>query len=349
MKTIITFLIILSAQASFSQLALTNQYNPVPGDIDSYAICDTTNISQGPAGANQVWSFLNLTKIDTSDIHFVTSSSTPYSAQFTSSNTASTNDNSSYTYFTTSASNILFNGSGGPGLVVPYTDPQLYMQYPFSFNSTFTDNFGCSYIANGTPTVRTGSTTVTGDAWGTINLPIGSFANALRIKYIITTKDSSNPGTPVVTITTNTSYVWMVPGKKYPVFEIVYSTLTFNGILFASLKTVNYNPRSAPIGIQQISSEVPQDFSLGQNYPNPFNPSTKIKFEIPSGSNSRTDMVSLIIYDILGKQIKTLVSQQLQPGTYEVDFEGSGLPSGTYYYRLTAGGFSETKKLTLVK
>lgn len=350
MKTIITtIIIILSVSNSFSQLTLTSQYNPVPGDIDSYAICDTANISQGPAGANQVWSFLNLVKIDTSDVHFVTSSSTPYSAQFTTSNLASTNNNSSYNYFTTSAVNILFNGNGAPGMVVSYTNPQLFMQYPFSYNTNFTDNFGCNYISNGTLTVRTGSTTVTGDAWGTINLPIGSFTNALRVKYIITTKDSSNPGTPVVFITSNTSYVWFVPGRKYPVFEIVYSTLTFNGVLFASSKTINYNSRSTPIGIQQISGEVPQDFSLSQNYPNPFNPSTKIKFEIPAESIIQTDMVSLIIYDILGKQIKTLVDQQLSPGTYEVDFEGSRLPSGTYFYRLTAGGYTKTKKLTLVK
>ena len=101
MKTIITFIIILSAHISYSQLTMTNQYNPAAGDIDSYAICDTNNISQGPAGANQVWNFPTLIKIDTSDVHFVTSASTPYSAQFSSSNLASTNDNSSYNYFTT--------------------------------------------------------------------------------------------------------------------------------------------------------------------------------------------------------------------------------------------------------
>ena len=282
MKTIIIFILtIVSSHISFSQLTMTNQYNPVVGDIDSYAICDTANITQGSSGANQVWSFLNLVKIDTSDVHFVTSASTPYSGQFASSNIASTNDNSSYNYFTSSASNILFNGNGAPGLVVSYTNPQLYMQYPFSFNTNFTDNFGCNYISNGSPTVRTGTINVNGDAWGTINLPVGSFTNALRVKYVITTKDSSNPGSPVVSITSNTSYVWFVPGKKFPVFEIVYSTLTFNGILFASTKTINYNPRSTPIGIHQISTEVPRDFSLSQNYPNPFNPSTKIKFQIP--------------------------------------------------------------------
>jgi hypothetical protein len=352
MKTIFTFIIILSAHISFSQLTMTNQYNPVAGDIDSYAICDTINISQGPAGANQVWNFLTLTKIDTSDVHFVTSASTPYAGQFASSNIASTNDNTSYTYFTTSTSNIFFNGSASPGLIVPYTNPQLYMQYPFTYNTSFSDNFGCNYIVNGTPTVRTGTTSVNGDAWGTINLPVGSFTNALRVKYIISTKDSSNPGAPVVTITTNTSYVWFIPGKKFPVFEVVYSTLTFNGILFASTKTINYNPRSTPIGIHQISTEVPRDFSLSQNYPNPFNPSTKIKFSIPLSrgvSEGRGVFTSITVYDNLGKQVETLVNQQLSPGTYEADFEGSRLSSGTYYYRLTAGNYSETKKLTLVK
>lgn len=95
MKTIIIFILtIVSSHISFSQLTMTNQYNPVVGDIDSYAICDTANITQGSSGANQVWSFLNLVKIDTSDVHFVTSASTPYSGQFASSNIASTNDSS---------------------------------------------------------------------------------------------------------------------------------------------------------------------------------------------------------------------------------------------------------------
>ncbi len=345
MKTIITFIIlILSAHNSFSQLTMTNQYNPVAGDIDSYAICDTTNISQDPAGTNQIWNFLNLVKIDTSDVHFVTSASTPYSGQFASSNIASTNDNSSYNYFTTSASNILFNGNGAAGLVISYTNPQLYMQYPFTYNTSFSDNFGCNYVSNGTPTVRTGTINVSGDAWGTINLPVGSFSNALRVKYVISTKDSSNPGTPVVTITVNTSYVWFVPGKKYPVFEVVYSTLTFNGILFASSKTINYNPRSAPIGIHQISTEVPRDFSLSQNYPNPFNPSTKIKFSIPAALGVR-----LFVYDNLGREVAVLVDQKLSAGSFEVGWNAFDFPSGVYYYRLSTPDFSETKKLILIK
>jgi len=105
-------------------------------------------------------------------------------------------------------------------------------------------------------------------------------------------------------------------------------------------------------GIQQISSEIPQEFSLYQNYPNPFNPATTIKFNIPllrgvSGSAGRG--VSLIIYDITGKVISTLVNQPLNAGTYVVDYDASNLPSGVYFYKLVSGEYSESKRMVLVK
>ncbi len=92
---------------------------------------------------------------------------------------------------------------------------------------------------------------------------------------------------------------------------------------------------------------LPEEFSLSQNYPNPFNPTTKIKFTIPVGNENVRSL--LRIYDILGNEIATLVDEQKQSGTYEVEFNGSGLSSGIYFYRLTAGNFSITKQMMLVK
>lgn len=111
--------------------------------------------------------------------------------------------------------------------------------------------------------------------------------------------------------------------------------------------TVRANVRRAPcltIGINPISSEIPEHFSLSQNYPNPFNPNTKIKIQI-----SKLSKVKLIVYDALGRQIETLVNEQLNPGTYEVDFDGSKYSSGIYFYKLVTDGFSDTKKMVLVK
>ena len=111
------------------------------------------------------------------------------------------------------------------------------------------------------------------------------------------------------------------------------------------LSTIN----GGSVFISKISSEIPKQFRLHQNYPNPFNPETKIRFEIPSDVKRKTSNVKLIIYDILGKEIVTLVNEQLQPGLYEVTFNGQNLSSGIYFYQLRLENFTDTKKLVLIK
>ncbi|MCP5061990.1 MAG: T9SS type A sorting domain-containing protein [Ignavibacteriae bacterium] len=86
------------------------------------------------------------------------------------------------------------------------------------------------------------------------------------------------------------------------------------------------------------------NYSLSQNYPNPFNPTTTISYSIPELSN-----ITLKVFDVLGKEIITLVSEQKLKGNYKIEFNASQLPSGTYFYRLQSGNFLETKKLILVK
>jgi len=88
-------------------------------------------------------------------------------------------------------------------------------------------------------------------------------------------------------------------------------------------------------------------FKLYQNFPNPFNPTTKIKFSIPTVKTPY--MASLRVFDVLGKEVTTLVNEEKSAGEYEVQFDGSGLPSGIYFYQLKAGDYVETKKLILLK
>ena len=103
------------------------------------------------------------------------------------------------------------------------------------------------------------------------------------------------------------------------------------------------------IGIHQISSNIPSEFSLSQNYPNPFNPTTKIKFSIPLVGVAYMRPVQMIVYDALGRKVTELVNHELSPGTYEVDFDAGNLSSGTYFYRLEAGDFIKTMKMIIVK
>ncbi len=98
-----------------------------------------------------------------------------------------------------------------------------------------------------------------------------------------------------------------------------------------------------------IMNYVPDNYSLFQNYPNPFNPVTKIKFQIPSDVRSQKSKVKIIIYDVLGKEILTLVNGELQPGSYEVTFDGSNYASGIYFYQLRSGDYINTRKMILLK
>jgi hypothetical protein len=97
-------------------------------------------------------------------------------------------------------------------------------------------------------------------------------------------------------------------------------------------------------GDETLPGKPPNLFVLRQNYPNPFNPTTTIKFELPRASH-----VSLVVYDILGRQVSVLVNERKDTGVYEVKFDGSSLASGVYFYRIQAGDYVATKKLLLMK
>jgi hypothetical protein len=106
----------------------------------------------------------------------------------------------------------------------------------------------------------------------------------------------------------------------------------------------NFNVKVGTVGVEQTSNGIPESFMLAQNYPNPFNPITSISFSLPEGQYT-----SLKVYNLLGEEVATLVEKELSAGTYKVDFDASMLPSGLYLYRLSAGQFTQSKKLMLVK
>jgi hypothetical protein len=101
---------------------------------------------------------------------------------------------------------------------------------------------------------------------------------------------------------------------------------------------------------------VPNEFHLEQNYPNPFNPTTNIEYRIPEpeptaryGAGMNYEFVTLKIFDILGQEVATLVNGMKKPGSYSVNFDGSKLSSGMYFYQLKAGNYSDIKKMVLMK
>jgi hypothetical protein len=114
------------------------------------------------------------------------------------------------------------------------------------------------------------------------------------------------------------------------------------------------------VGIEEYATNQVKEYKLSQNYPNPFNPATIIQYSIPAvaalspveGLNQNrtgSQQVTLKVYNILGKQVATLVNEQQRPGNYEVKWDAAGLATGVYFYTLRAGNFTDTKKLIVLK
>ncbi len=116
---------------------------------------------------------------------------------------------------------------------------------------------------------------------------------------------------------------------------------TYSGSLYLDNLRVSYPPQVTAVNSPEL---MPKDYSLSQNYPNPFNPTTVIRYQIPTGGN-----VILKVYDILGKEVKTLVSEYRNAGSYNVTFDGAKLASGVYIYTIRVNDFTASKKLILVK
>jgi len=114
---------------------------------------------------------------------------------------------------------------------------------------------------------------------------------------------------------------------------------------YVALDNVKVTGFESITDVQDTNTDiVPNNFELSQNYPNPFNPSTQINYSLPESGNVR-----LIIYDILGREVKTIVNEFQNAGSYSIDFNAGELSNGIYFYRLNAGGFSTTKKMILLK
>ncbi len=130
---------------------------------------------------------------------------------------------------------------------------------------------------------------------------------------------------------------------KYYLYEDNMSILS--GKYFYRLKQIDIDGNFEYSDVVEVTVSAPDNFSLDQNYPNPFNPSTTIKYSITGvASGFSLSQVVLKVYDVLGKEIKTLVNENLPAGIYEVEFDASEYPSGLYFYSITAGEFTQTRK-----
>ncbi|MCL6493715.1 MAG: T9SS type A sorting domain-containing protein [Ignavibacterium sp.] len=188
---------------------------------------------------------------------------------------------------------------------------------------------------------------------GIIPVELVSFAANVadgKVKLSWATASEKNNSGFEIQRSTNSDFktIGFVEGKGTSTERNSYSFVDDNpgfGVVKYRLKQVDFNGTYSYSNIIEVDVSSPVEFSLAQNYPNPFNPTTTIRYTIAKAAN-----VSLVVYNVLGEEILTLVNNQFtEPGVYNVVFDATNLPSGTYIYRLTADDFVMTKKMVLTK
>ena len=209
--------------------------------------------------------------------------------------------------------------AGGDGTVVHFSNATNGMYGGASLVTT--TNGGTNWVSNpGTGTGNYSGITSNGTNWWTVR-----FSTAVGF--------SSNNGTNWSTAYTTATGT------------IAHITRSRTGnLLYASKTNGQMLKYGVTVGVTPVNGQIVKDFALSQNYPNPFNPTTNIKFAIP-----QSGLVTLKVYNMLGKEVATLVSSTLAAGSYTYDFNASALASGVYFYKLETANFSEVKKMSLIK
>ncbi len=175
-----------------------------------------------------------------------------------------------------------------------------------------------------------------------------NLTNGVKLSWT-TASEINNSGFDIERSMNNKTFhkIAFIPGHGTSTETSNYSYVdnSVNGKMYYRLKQIDFNGSVDYSKTIEVNfTNVPANFSLSQNYPNPFNPSTSIKFNMPESGS-----VSLKIYNLLGQQVRTLINGFIEAGTHTINFNAEGLHSGLYFYKLETAGFSQVKKMTLLK
>ncbi|NOX18959.1 MAG: T9SS type A sorting domain-containing protein [Chlorobi bacterium] len=361
LKYIFTFLFI--SATLFGQITLTFSDQAANTTIGTEFVFhdDTlaTSVDIGRPGGGNDWDFSNFTPHFTFTSTSVDKGSTPYAGDYPNANYAFYSQNSfggttseSWVYINLQSSKSTVEGiaavtqsQAGPLTTkITYNPPDLDMVFPATLNTTwdYTGEQTIDSEIGGIPfqTVSTVTRTELIDAYGTMKMPGGVVVEALRIRSDESMDTDPGFGLPISHVRT-ISYSFMAKTGEGFYVSAEDTNAANSGVIV--INGANWQDGDGSSDVERIDP-VATDFRLKQNYPNPFNPSTTVEYSIPEGS-----FVTLRVFNVIGKEVATLVNEFQPAGTYRSDFNAVNLPSGTYFVTLRSGNFSETKKMSLIK
>ncbi|HAB50770.1 MAG TPA: hypothetical protein DCE80_01095 [Ignavibacteriales bacterium] len=193
-----------------------------------------------------------------------------------------------------------------------------------------------------------------GDNWTQINngLPIDPFTSDIYILSLAVNSSDhifASVEDGGVFQFTDIGENWVAVNNGLPFKNPLSLGINSSGYIFAGTSGGGvFRSINPTVSVEEKNNFTPLEFSLAQNYPNPFNPSTKIKYAIPGNVETRHG-VSLRVYDVLGNEVATLVNEEKEAGSYEVEWNAVDKSSGVYFYQLKAGEYANTKKMILLR
>jgi hypothetical protein len=293
-------------------------FNPVIGEVSTTKSCAYT--SPGPSGTSQTWNFSALTSTSTSTSTMVVPSSISGYTAFGSTNIAANASTVGF-YFTNSTVFQFWGSKPTPTLSIPYSNPENFMQFPFTYGNSFSDSFA-GVFTNGSTFARMGSCTVTADGSGTLITPTATYSNVLRVRLQEVYRDSAY-SFPFIINYTNDEYLWYTPGTHSALLALSSLSTSVGpptqfGVYLSNIVT----------GVNSIASQN-DAFSV---FPNPA--SGKLNIHATAAENKD---LQIKLYNVDGRQVfsETVLSFS-EKDNYSINI--SAFPAGLYFAEFQTDG-----------
>jgi len=321
--------------ATYAQVTLTDTgINSIVGESFSYIKGGYVN--PGNAGANQTWNFPALITSTPNMVTVGNPGSTIIGANFPNANIAWSNTTSGESfYFKTSSTILQLEGKFENTWIMPYSNPEELIHFPFTHLDSFVDTWANQYQKNTYTFYQKGSTKVIADGYGTLITPAGTYNNVMRIRYDRTDKDSTYQiNIPMVTFDTIIEFKWYQNGTHCPIATSYSIKNSLGGQTFGSTYLVNF------VGINENDNSI----SNLNVFPNPAAKNISLQFNLQSENS-----VELKIVNTLGATVKKENIQNLQTGNNSINISIAELANGVYFAQIKNGNTIETKRFVVSK
>ena len=305
--------------------------NPVIGDV--VTMYDGSYVSPGNAGANQTWDLSSMSGTTASTYTAVAASSTPMGSSFPGSTICLVSD-TTYSYYNATSSVFQFSGVTTPSFLLSYSNPEDYLRFPCTYNSSFTDTWAVTFSSSLT-FYRKGSSIVTADGYGTLKTPAGTYTNAMRIHTVQTYKDSAYvSGVPFIITYKDDEYCWYVEGTRYPIATL----FSLSSDAYPTEQGATY------VGLP-LSINDPEVLSTFEVFPNPVSSDLHLGIEL-----KENQALEIQLFNATGALVQVPINKNAKAGHNEYKVHVGDLAGGIYFVRIILDGvLTSTRRFTVSK